>query len=456
MISKMTALIVVCMTITSILVLGTQGEISITSEPEKIVYNDYFTLTCHIGTVTDEVKWINNGITYFSCISPYSAGLCFINTTAPYYYATYDVNITAGISTIRMYARENRLEGLWTCHHGRDSSTYNVNPVDYEKRAYITSFTSSSSSNINVGTVITLTCNVSNTTLLPVNVSISSQNREGNLTYVTKSSSRIITASTRIQCTDHRFLCTVYNGYGTVYIRNAYYNVKCPVNLLRDKTTSTVNATFGSYAYLRAYYSGYPRPSYTWYRRSSQVEVKLYNYGSRASWSDVGGQNRNIYLQINKVRLQDAGQYSVHINDTGKVFIVVFTLNVNPAPTSNSIAEEQNSETQIVDALQHNCTNKAADLNPSTTQSFISAAGLGIGIAVGVIITLLVQGVVLLVTRTLKSRDVKDKDVKTKSTNKGRDKIKNKNKQSDYDNTAYIPSVDDLYENLEDEPNPSA
>ncbi|XP_050410467.2 uncharacterized protein LOC126825069 isoform X3 [Patella vulgata] len=447
MISKMTALIVVCVTVTSILVLGTQGEITITSEPEKAVYHGYFTLTCHIGTITDEVKWIYKGKTYFSCASPYSAGLCFINTTASYYNRpTYDVNTTAGISTVRMYMYVNEFEGLWTCHHGRDSSTYTVSLIDYDKRASISSFTSSpSNSTINVGTAITFTCTVSSTKLLPVNVSISSQNREGNLTYFTKSTSRTFSVSTIVQCTDYRFYCTAYNGY--VSTTTLYKNVRCPVTLLRDKTTTTVNATVGSYSTLRAYYSGYPRPSYTWYRRSSQVEVKLYNYGSRASWSHRIG--RYISLQINKVYLQDAGQYSVHINATGKVFIVVFTLNVNPAPTSNCIAERETAGTRIVDTLQHNTTIKAEQSTPATPQPFISAAGLGIGIAVGIITTFLILGVFLLVTRTLKSLGVKDKEVKTKSNNKGQDK----NKQSDYDNTAYIPSEEETYENLEVGPN---
>ncbi|KAK6190626.1 hypothetical protein SNE40_002450 [Patella caerulea] len=285
---------------------------------------------------------------------------------------------------------DNDLGGLWTCQHGSDSSTYNVSYVDFDRRASITSFTSSpSSSNINVGTTITFTCTVSSTTLLPVNVSISSEKREGNLTYVINSSSRTFTVSTVAQCIDYRFYCRAYNGYGTVASTTLYKHVKCPVKLLHDKTNTTVNATVGSSGFFYAYYSGYPGSSYTWYRRLSDDEVEMSSY--RTNWSLNYG-CRYIRLQIVNVRLQDAGQYSVHINASGKVFIVRFKLNVNPVPISNSVTEEQLSD----------------------IQPFISAAGFGIGIAVGVIITLLVQGVVLLVSRILKSRDDKDKGVKPK------------------------------------------
>ncbi|KAK6190624.1 hypothetical protein SNE40_002449 [Patella caerulea] len=316
--------------------------------------------------------------------------------------------------------------------------------------ATITSFTSSPSSrNINVGTTITFTCTVSSTTFLPVNVSISSQNREGNLTYVINSASRTFTVSTVAQCIDYRFLCTVYNGYGSVYTRGLYKTVTCPFKLLKDKTNTTVNATVGSYSAFYAYYSGYPAPSYTWYRRLSQVEIKMNSY--RTYWSHSRDTYMYIYLQINNVRLEDAGQYSVHINSTGRGVIVIFTLNVNPAPTSSSIAIGQKSETQNVGTLQQNSTMKAEELGPSTIQPFISATGLGIGIAVGVITTFLILGVFLLVSRLLKSRDVKDKEVKTKSINKIQDKDKDKVKveQSDYDNTAYNPSEEETYENLE-------
>ncbi|XP_050412487.1 uncharacterized protein LOC126827259 [Patella vulgata] len=359
-----------CVVTVGFLTLITKG-IRIISDPENLSYNQPFKLTCEIGSITDEIKWLYSTTEYFRCSSPYSAGICSIGTSAAAKAVSYDVNTTAGTSTIETIVTSSSQNVLWTCKHGVDMATYQITIKD---RALVSTFEISSqpSKSVNEGTNITLTCTLTSASKLPVNISISryQYDREKTIGYVTNSSSRTLSVITTAECRDNSFFCNTSNDYGAMHSQILNANVNCTVQILENETNEVVNTTIGSDATLNLKIMGYPRPTYTWYKKIAETERKLNGYRIE----DIDGPA----LKIKNVHQIDEGEYNVRITSAGS-YSIIFTFKLNVFP---EISESQRSD----------------DLPLSV------GALIGIGVAGGIVISLIVFGVAMLIIRLRRPR----------------------------------------------------
>ncbi|XP_050412484.1 uncharacterized protein LOC126827257 [Patella vulgata] len=281
---------VFCVVTVGFLTLITKG-IRIISDPENLSYNQPFKLTCEIGSITDEIKWLYSTTEYFTCSSPYSAGICSIGTSAAAKAVSYDVNTTAGTSTVEINVTSSSQNVLWTCKHGVDMATYQI-------------------------------------------------------------------------------------------------TIKGKVQILENETNKVVNATIGSNATLNLKIMGYPRPTYTWYKKISETERQLNGYRIE----DIDGPA----LKIKNVHQIDEGEYTVRITSAGSAAII-FTFKLNVFPEISSQNEDE--ETTRSDAGVMNTVVADDRVTQSDDLPLSVGALIGIGVAVGIVVSLIVFAVVMVIRR---------------------------------------------------------
>ncbi|KAK6174904.1 hypothetical protein SNE40_013466 [Patella caerulea] len=362
---------VLCVVTLGCLALITKG-IRIISDPENLSYNQPFKLTCEIGSITDEIKWLYTTTEYFTCSSPYSAGICSIGSSAAAQAVSYDVNTTTGTSTVKTMVTSSSQNVLWTCKHGVDTATYQITIKD---RAVVNTFVSSPKL-VNEGTNITLTCTLTSTSKLPVNISISryQYGTEEIIDYVTNSSLKTLSVITVAECRDYNFFCNTSNDYGAMHSKLLNINVGCQVRILENEINKVVNATIGSNATLNLKIIGYPRPTFSWYKQIGETERQLNGYRIEGIDSPA--------LKIINVHQIDEGEYTVRITGAGSdAIIFAFKLNV----LSGIASQNEDAEATRSDDLG------VGDLGVG--------ALIGIGVAVGIVASLIVFGVAMLIIR---------------------------------------------------------
>ncbi|KAK6183752.1 hypothetical protein SNE40_006357 [Patella caerulea] len=306
--------------------------------------------------ITQEVEWLHENISFFTCSKPYGAGICHKNKTVDH---SYDFNIEKGITQVKIQSvNRNDYDGTWECKHGSDSGEIAINVTSKPIVTFTGIAENKKNTHIRVDDDVKFECKV--TSGQPVQkITIWGSGRESSSNESTSNH----TLSIKARCSDHEFRCEASNDYGSAESQMVTLNVSCPLEVKAvDETTVVTNV--GSNATLVVRFVGYPEPKIVWKRKIGEMDYKtMNNYRNTPKIF-----HNNATLTIHNVHMEDSGVYAAEVGENGSTITTqrLFTLVVNEKITS----------------LTNDC----------------GCESIGIGIGIGIAVTLVLVAVMLSVT----------------------------------------------------------